>query len=463
MFAGRADHQVKVRGFRVELGEVEAVLAACPGVARAGATVREDTPGDQRLAGYVVPATDVDTGDLAAAVRDHAAGRLPDYMVPAAIVVLPALPLTPSGKLDRKALPAPDYAAAADERRWEAGFLQLEQTLCEVFADVLGLEAVGVNDDFFRLGGHSLLAVALVEKARGRGVFISVRDVVSAPTVEGLLARMGLSSVQDSLDVLLPIRTEGDGPPLFCVHPAGGLSWVYMPLARYLPEDFRLYGLQARGLTGEFPGSLREMAADYIEQIRAVQASGPYHLLGWSLGGHIAHEMAVQLQAVGEEAVLILLDAFPPLLPVKPAPQENNPDKNPSEQGQKRENKDRRQENAVARREDMAKQVLLEAGGVLGAISDEEVRQLTEVFYRNDELLDSHEFGMVNGDTLLFVGELGKPPGILDAERWAPYISGEIAEIRLPCNHSGMAQPDMLAQVWSGISAWLGLGEAGSG
>ncbi|MFI0717403.1 amino acid adenylation domain-containing protein, partial [Streptomyces inhibens] len=309
VYCGRADEQVKIRGFRIEPGEVDTVLAEHPDVAQAVVVAREDRPGEKHLVAYAVPAgTDWDP----VSVRTWLAGRLPEFMVPAAVVAIDEVPLTASGKLDRRALPAPDFSAVVSGR---APRTPREEVLCGLFAEVLGLEQVGAEDDFFALGGHSLLATRLASRVQTvLGEELPVRAVFEAPTVADLAQWLESDSREDSFDVLLPLRTSGSQAPLFCVHPGGGLGWGYARLLRHIGTEFPVYALQARGMNGRdtLPRSVDEMAEDYLLRIEQVQPHGPYYLLGYSFGGLVAHKIGSLLEQRGEKvALLSLVDSSP--------------------------------------------------------------------------------------------------------------------------------------------------------
>ncbi|MEE3623998.1 amino acid adenylation domain-containing protein [Nitrospirillum sp. BR 11752] len=315
-FLGRTDHQIKIRGFRIELGEVEAALAACAGVARAVVTAWDDpASGAKRLVGYVVPAPEVSLDT--AVLRRDLAGRLPDYMVPAVFVTLDDLPLTANGKVDRRALPAPERTAVSS---YAEPRTPTEQALTILWAKELGVQRVGIHDNFFDLGGDSLMATRLL--TRIQNIFpgkISLGTLFEGATIAELAAQLEHSATSDPLGVLLPLRTQGQGAPLFCIHPVVGLGWAYAGLLRHIGPEHPVYALQARGLADDtalpqapLPRSVEEMADEYLTHIRRVQPQGPYHLLGWSFGGLVAVAIAHKLQREGEQVDLLsLLDAYP--------------------------------------------------------------------------------------------------------------------------------------------------------
>ncbi|HEX2092427.1 MAG TPA: alpha/beta fold hydrolase, partial [Longimicrobiaceae bacterium] len=258
-----------------------------------------------RLVSYVVAEEGMDPS--AAELRGWLAERLPSYLVPSVFVALDALPLTPSGKLDRRALPAP--ASAREEHVFVAPRDLLELQLAHVWEELLGTP-VGVRDDFFARGGHSLLAlrlVAAVERLTGRRVPLAT--LLAAPTVERLACALRGEGPLPAVDAPVPLQAGGGERPLFFVHAAGGNVASYAALARHLGPDQPVYGLQSRGLEGEEPLLIRieEMAAAYLAQLRTVQEEGPYRLAGWSMGGLVAFEMARRLEAAGEKVEFLAL------------------------------------------------------------------------------------------------------------------------------------------------------------
>jgi amino acid adenylation domain-containing protein len=311
-FLGRIDNQVKVRGYRIELGEVEAVLSEHPGVREAVVIVRQDE-GDKHLVAYLVLAGSETL--LADDLREFLSRKLPDHMVPSIFVVLEALPLSPNGKVDRGALPAPDGRNMEMNKQFVAPKDELELKLLKIWERVLGVKPICVHDNFFNLGGHSLLAVKLfaqIEKAFGKN--LPLATLFQAPTVAQLARVLREKGWTAPWSSLVLIQAGGSRLPFFCVHAAGGNVIEYHDLARLLGPDQPFYGLQAHGLDGrEAPHtSIKEMAAHYLKEMREVQPEGPYLIGGRSSGGLIAFEMACRLRAEGEEVgLLALLDAYP--------------------------------------------------------------------------------------------------------------------------------------------------------
>jgi amino acid adenylation domain-containing protein len=315
-FLGRTDHQIKIDGYRVEPGEIEAALMALEGVRQAVVTCVEKAPGDHRLAAYVVPSGA--PPPAAAALRDALSRTLPAYMIPAAFVALQRLPLTPNGKVDRDALPAPDWKQL-DGRAHAPARTSIEAHLAQLWAEVLEVSEVGIDENFFDLGGRSRLGAQLFARIESElGIRLPLATLFESPTVAGLASRLEEHRGQGPWPSLVPIRAAAEAAPFFCVHPVGGNVVSFAPLATHLGPDVSFYGLQAVGLDGLRPPlrSVEEMAARYIGEIRRAHPRGPYALGGASFGGLVAYEMAVQLEAEGERvSLLALFDTdFPPVI-----------------------------------------------------------------------------------------------------------------------------------------------------
>jgi len=446
-FLGRADDQVKIRGFRIEPGEVAAVLADHPHVNRAAVIAR-----DGRLIGYLVPAAGpIDLDEL----RRHATRKLPDHMIPAAFVELDSLPLTPNGKLDRKALPDPTYPASGSGVR--AARTTREEALCSLFAEVLRLDSVGADENFFALGGHSLLATRLVSRIRAAlGTDLSVRLLLQAPTVAGVIESLAADpAARARIDPVLPIRTAGEAPPLFCVHPVSGVAWCYSGLQRHLPAGLPIYGLQlVPAGEPDRPRDLAQLTASYVDRIREVQPTGPYRLLGWSLGGSIAHAVAGQLQREGERVeFLALLDSYPTnhqLLDMDPAAMLDAVERAilltmAHDLGLTVESDDdpgsrRLLRQAVAQGFGLPEQILADLPHAAGNLI---------------RIAQGSEHEVFDGDVLFIQAANGRSDQPDTSQLWRPYVTGILDHQSVHCGHFEMMKPGPAAEIGALLAARL--------
>ena len=312
-FLGRTDDQIKIRGFRVELGEIETVLSQHPGVHEPVVVAREDGRGEKVLVAYFLAAHQpAPTGTV---LRSFLKDKLPEYMLPSAFMVLDAMPMTPNGKVDRRALPAPQPAELTlTTGQFVVSQDELEFQLVKIWESVLGKHPIGVRQNFFDLGGHSLLAVRLMHRLEQIfGKKMPITTLFMAPTIEQLAELLRRDGWSPSWSSLVPIQPEGTKPPFFCIHGAGGTVIIYRDLAQHLGPDQPVYGLQAQGLDGSQQrlNSVEEMAEHYLRDMRTIQPEGPYFLGGLSFGGTVALEIARMLRAEGEEVgLLALFDTF---------------------------------------------------------------------------------------------------------------------------------------------------------
>ncbi|WP_083873953.1 non-ribosomal peptide synthetase [Nocardia paucivorans] len=457
-YLGRSDFQVKLRGQRIELGEIETVLVDHDSVRHAAVSLVRGDLGD-RLVAYVVPVDPV-AGIDERRLSEHLRGALPVYMVPSAIVALDAFPLNASGKLDRRALPVPEPT----ERPYRAPNTPLEYAITEVFAEVLGVERVGLDTDFFELGGNSLLATRVVNRLRARiGAQVRVQWFFTDSTPAELAARI-LDGRDDAdadraLAVLLPLRTrvpEGLAPaaPLFCVHPMFGMAWSYAGVARYLPAEYPIYGLQSPALSEDYlPDALIDMARRYVTEIRSVQPHGPYRLLGWSLGGVIAHAIATELQDAGEEvSLLVMLDSLADIddtdfrSAVRDALAEIGITIGDEFAGTEFAGED------IHDLGDEALSILRSMiPSDMAALDLERLRCMYRSAMRSTRLINEYRPGVFRGTVHFFSAE--EHP--MAAGTWERYVDGTVVDHPLPHRHEEMTTPEALAVIGPKLAEWL--------
>ncbi|EMH4075209.1 amino acid adenylation domain-containing protein [Serratia marcescens] len=310
-YQGRCDQQIKLRGFRIEPGEIEVQLAASPWVREAVVQVCS-TEHHPRLVAWIVPTADADRSALQGQLRAYLSERLPEYMVPSAYVWLDALPLTANGKLDRRALPEPERAAVGT-REYAAPQGETETTLARVWCELLEIGQIGRHDNFFELGGHSLLAVRLSSQLRQQGITLPVQAIFNHPILAELAERIDRRTAEAPLRKAVPARSSGSRPPLFFVPTGFGDHSYVFELAKEIDETFPVYAVPWPAVE-EKPATMSDMAASAVALIREVQPQGPYHLAGYSSGGVLAYAIAEQLQSAGEAvAFLGLIDTLRPV------------------------------------------------------------------------------------------------------------------------------------------------------
>ncbi|MGS1461611.1 pyoverdine non-ribosomal peptide synthetase PvdD [Pseudomonas aeruginosa] len=301
-YIGRIDHQVKVRGFRIELGEIEAALAGLAGV-RDAVVLAHDGVGGTQLAGYVVADSAEDAERLRESLRESLKRHLPDYMVPAHLMLLERMPLTVNGKLDRQALPQPD--ASLSQQAYRAPGSELEQRIAAIWAEILGVERVGLDDNFFELGGHSLLLLMLKERIGDTcQATLSISQLMTHASVAEQAACIE-GQARESL--LVPLNGRREGSPLFMFHPSFGSVHCYKTLAMALRDRHPVKGVVCRALLGagrEVP-EWDDMVAEYAEQLLQEHPEGAFNLAGWSLGGNLAMDVAARLEQRGRQVAFV--------------------------------------------------------------------------------------------------------------------------------------------------------------
>ncbi len=443
-FLGRFDHQVKIRGFRVECGEIEAALQALASVRQAVVMARL-VHDNLQLTAFIVPASE-HSPVTGIELKQRLAERLPDYMIPASFVMLAKMPLTSGDKVDRKALMQLD--SGEEQRHFVAPRTDTEARLVEIWRQVLNIEQVGVYDNFFDLGGHSLLSVrlmAVIEKTFGQA--LSVSSLFQATDIAG---QAELLQQKSAWTPLICLQLKGEAAPLFLIHPVAGNVLCYQELSRCMGEQRPVYGLQAPSVDdAEHPGSIEGLAGLYINAIRTVQAHGPYHLGGWSMGGVIAYEIAGQLQRSGEHiAELTLIESYTPDT-IKALEQQSGLDNDTlllsafaEELGL--DNAEQflamTSETDLYQRLDQMLEQIQQAGLPVPDIDQTQLRQLFDVFAANVRALDQYNPRLYTGNIKLLFAERSLDQAETANGGWQSLLDGEAIISTVPGDHYSVMQ-----------------------
>jgi amino acid adenylation domain-containing protein len=455
VFLGRRDGQVKIRDLRIELGEIEAALLTHPEVAQAVVVTAEDPAGQTMIVGYVrLRSEAVDQAGL----RRHVTEHLPGYMVPAHLVVVDAFPLNASRKVDRRALPPvkPAEAVSVSGASDAAPATPKEQAVADIYAGLLGLPAVGVEQGFFEVGGNSLQAMQLVSRIhRELGVDIAVTAVFLAPTPRQLAARIEQArgaGVADRAAVrgpLVPLNESTGESKLFIIHAVGGTVHPYAPLAACLAGTFQVYGVEAAGLDeGTAPAtSLDAMAAGYLDAIRAAQPEGPYLLAGWSMGGLVAYEIARRLEDLGQQvAQLVLLD--PPFaLPERTESEGLLASRFAADTAQALGWADDRPEptSSASEQLDRVARRVAGDGGDLEAVRAQIARRF-EVFKANTRMIAGYRPATMLRAPVLLVSALRSPNAAVQPD-WTRLLGPDSALLRVDADHYSFLRPPLVATI----------------
>ncbi|MGJ8524971.1 Enterobactin synthase component F [Halomonadaceae bacterium LMG 33818] len=455
-YLGRVDHQIKLNGQRLEPGEIEAVLVAHPKVMHATVIVH-----DNRLVGYVQIDSSMGT-EWQHLLADYLKQWLPPFMVPSLWVALETLPLSPNGKLDRKALPLPVVPVRQETSENNSTDPIVLTTLCTLFGESLNQSPFSPDEDFFMRGGDSLSAVKLAMSIRqNMEKEVSIATVFAASTPASMMKELSRDTFEGALDHTLTLGRSGGessndeedtSPSLYCFHPAGGLSWCYAHIAQWLNEAHNIIGIQARGLhDGEhLPTSFEAMAEDYVNTLCARQPKGPYRLMGWSLGGMLTHQIAALLQRQGATIELIaMLDTYPGDV-WKDTP---IPDEATSLIALLRIAGMTLPEGEALERHNIIR-LLAKRQHALATLSPQTIDRVIDIVVNSSRIVREAHHLTYKGDVLFFRATQEQQSSAFTPEAWQPYVDGKIHCIDLPTDHAGIVRPDMLMEIARHINQW---------